>query len=92
MQATLLLNGFQKHKTNTRIYVAKALNTTWHIRKEGRGSRRTHTHTLTKSTTRFVATEQASRPRVLSKPTLHELIAALKAAELLQHAQAHAFD
>jgi hypothetical protein len=69
---------YAKHPTNTRIYVTHSLNAKWHIHKAGHGQRITHTKKLTACTTRFVATEQTTRPRVLAAPTLHELIAKLQ--------------
>ena len=87
MAATLKTDGYAKHPTNHKVYVCHAMGSTWHISKRGHGHTRTHTGKLGKRTTRFVATERTPRGRVLSKPTLHELIAALQAAEQLQAAQ-----
>lgn len=85
--ATHAANGFQKHPTNTRVYTINALGSKWHIRKEGHGHTVTHTGKLGRRTTRFVATEQIAKGRVVSRPTLHELIGLLQATEQMQHAQ-----
>lgn len=85
-QATLTHNGYQKHPTNTRIYVAKAHGTTWHIRKHGHGRKRTRNGNLSESTTRFVATQQTFRGGVIARPSLHEVIAALRITEQMEAA------
>jgi hypothetical protein len=69
---------YAKHPTNTRIYVTHALSSKWHIHKAGHGHTVTHTGKLGKRTTRFVATEQTPRGRVVAAPTLHEVIALLQ--------------
>ncbi len=87
MAASLAIDGYAKHPTNHRIYVCHALGAIWHITKRGHGHTRTHTGKLGKRTTRFVATERTFRGRVIARTTLHELVAALQAAEQLQAAQ-----
>jgi hypothetical protein len=89
--ATHAANGYQKHTTNTRVYVMHALGSKWHIVKKGHGHKRTVTGKLGKCTTRFVATEQVARGRILAKDTLHELVAALKAHEHQNAMQAELF-
>jgi hypothetical protein len=69
---------YAKHPTNTRLYVLHALGSKWHIFKTGYGQRCTYTGKLTRRTTRFVATEQTPRGRVVSAPTLHEVISKLQ--------------
>jgi hypothetical protein len=69
---------YAKHPTNTRIYVTHALSSKWHIHKAGHGQRQTLTGKLGKRTTRFVATEQTPRGRVVAASTLHEVIAKLQ--------------
>lgn len=86
-QANFQADGYQKHATNTRIYVMYALGSKWHIIKHGHGRKRTLTGKLGKSTKRFVAFEQITRGRVLAHNTLHELVNALQAAHQMQAAQ-----
>jgi molybdopterin-guanine dinucleotide biosynthesis protein len=91
MQATLQANSYAKHHKNTRVYVVKALASTFHVRKEGRGRRCIKNGpakgTLTVSKTRFVATEQTARGRIVAAPSLHELLAKLNVGEQLMVAR-----